>query len=85
LYFCYFGYVRVHSLIGRHFFNVYIVKDKDKLIFSNVDVKIILDFPITYENIFAFCQSTCPYLKEGISLTIKNSNIHLYSIDTQYF
>ena len=73
--------------MGRHFFNVYIVKDKDihKLIFSNVDVKIILDFPITYENILAFCQSKCAYLKEGISHTIKNLHIHLYFIDTQYF
>ena len=64
--------------MGRHFFNVCIVKDK-------VDVKIILDFPITYENILAFCQSKCAYFQEGISLTIKNLHIHLYSIDTQYF
>ena len=62
-YFRNYKFVRVSSLVGRHFYTMYLIKSL-KLCFPLTSrtliyfhVYIIIDFPITYKNTSVLCQS----------------------------
>ena len=71
-----FKFVWVSSLVGRYFYNVYIVKSL-KLCFPlmsrtiiYVHVYIILDFLITYRNALVLCQSEFTCLHQTVNMVV---------------
>ena len=74
-YFRYFQFIRVSSLVGRYFYNMYnIIAKKFEIVFPLVSktivyfhVYIILDFPITYRN----------------DSVLVNQNTHVYKSTSQ--
>jgi len=65
---------RVLSLLGRYFYNMAnmfeIVCFLMLKTLINVDVYIILDFPITYRNDSVLCQSECACLHQTINMVV---------------
>jgi len=66
----------VISLLGRYFYNIYIVKMVE-IVFSLLlrtiiyfHVYIILDFPITYRNASVFFQSECACLLKTVNMIV---------------
>ena len=79
-------FVRVSSLVGGYFYNMYIVKCL-KLCFPLMlrtiiyfHVYIILDFSITYRNASVLCQSECAWLHKTVNTAVffvkSNENTH---------
>jgi len=71
-----FKFVRVIYLVGRYFYNMYIVNSL-KLCFPYLSrttlyfhVYIILDFPITYRNDAVLCQSECACLHKTVNMAV---------------
>ena len=77
-YFRKFKLVRVCSLVGRYFCNVFLVTKFENVFSVNVKdtyiiyvhVYIILDFPITYRNTSVLCQSECACLHKTVNLIV---------------
>jgi len=55
-----FKFVRVSSLVGRYFYNMYMF----------IHVNIILGFPITYRNASVLCQSECACLHKTVNMVV---------------
>jgi len=87
LYFQKIKFVRVSSLVGRYFYNRYIVNSL-KWCFSymsiiNVHVNIILDLPITYRNVSVQLQSECPCLHHTVNFSFRLLLQKIMKIPTQ--
>ena len=76
-YFQRFKFVRVCSLVGRYFYNMYIVKQVWNCVFLFMSrtiiyilVYIILDFSITYRIASVLCQSECVCLHKTVNIVV---------------
>ena len=65
------------SLVGRYFFNMYIVKQFEIIYFH---VYITLDFPITYRTASVLSESECTCLHQTVNMVVffvkSNENIY---------
>jgi len=60
-----FPIFEICSLVGRYFFNMYIVKQFEIIYFH---VYIILDFPITYRTASVLSESECTCLHQTVNM-----------------